>query len=49
MELFHLHDSGSGLDQAFINTLPVFAYREIVVGSGGDGAKEPFECAVCLC
>ncbi|OWM71560.1 hypothetical protein CDL15_Pgr005747 [Punica granatum] len=40
-QLFHLHDSG--LDQAFIDALPVFQYREIV------GIKEPFDCAVCLC
>ncbi|XVE67958.1 hypothetical protein DITRI_Ditri09bG0029700 [Diplodiscus trichospermus] len=40
-QLFHLHDSG--LDQAFIDALPVFQYREIV------GVKEPFDCAVCLC
>lgn len=40
-QLFHLHDSG--LDQAFIDALPVFLYKEIV------GAKEPFDCAVCLC
>ncbi|XP_062228563.1 RING-H2 finger protein ATL46-like [Phragmites australis] len=46
-QLFHLHDSG--LDQAFIDALPVFAYREIVVGCCGDGDKEPFDCAVCLC
>ncbi|XP_039806024.1 RING-H2 finger protein ATL46-like [Panicum virgatum] len=46
-QLFHLHDSG--LDQAFIDALPVFAYQEIVVGGGGDGDKEPFDCAVCLC
>lgn len=46
-QLFHLHDSG--LDQAFIDALPVFAYRDIVVGGGGDGDKEPFDCAVCLC
>ncbi|KAL5225861.1 hypothetical protein ABZP36_012500 [Zizania latifolia] len=46
-QLFHLHDAG--LDQAFIDALPVFAYREIVVGGGGDGDKEPFDCAVCLC
>ncbi|XP_047065712.1 RING-H2 finger protein ATL46-like [Lolium rigidum] len=43
-QLFHLHDSG--LDQAFIDALPVFSYREIVVGAGD---KEPFDCAVCLC
>ncbi|KAK4426160.1 RING-H2 finger protein ATL46 [Sesamum alatum] len=40
-QLFHLHDSG--LDQAFIDALPVFSYKEIV------GPKEPFDCAVCLC
>lgn len=40
-QLFHLHDSG--LDQAFIDALPVFHYTEIV------GLKEPFDCAVCLC
>ncbi|KAL3752437.1 hypothetical protein ACJRO7_013140 [Eucalyptus globulus] len=40
-QLFHLHDSG--LDQAFINSLPVFRYKEIM------GLKEPFDCAVCLC
>ncbi|XP_059644964.1 RING-H2 finger protein ATL46-like [Cornus florida] len=40
-QLFHLHDSG--LDQAFIDALPVFMYKEIV------GRKDPFECAVCLC
>ncbi|KAI9121461.1 hypothetical protein K1719_008494 [Acacia pycnantha] len=39
-QLFHLHDSG--LDQAFIDALPVFQYGEIV------GLKEPFDCAVCL-
>ncbi|XP_075494112.1 RING-H2 finger protein ATL46-like [Primulina tabacum] len=40
-QLFHLHDSG--LDQGFIDALPVFSYKEIV------GPKEPFDCAVCLC
>lgn len=39
--LFHLQDSG--LDQASIDALPVFHYRDIV------GLKEPFDCAVCLC
>ncbi|KAG8653985.1 hypothetical protein MANES_05G088400v8 [Manihot esculenta] len=39
-QLFHLHDSG--LDQAFIDALPVFLYKEI------KGLKEPFDCAVCL-
>lgn len=41
-QLFHLHDSG--LDQAFIDALPVFMYKEIVGAN-----KEPFDCAVCLC
>ncbi|KAL3833176.1 hypothetical protein ACJIZ3_007912 [Penstemon smallii] len=40
--LFHLHDSG--LDQAFIDALPLFTYKEIV-----GPKKEPFDCAVCLC
>ncbi|KAE8688311.1 RING-H2 finger protein ATL47 [Hibiscus syriacus] len=40
-QLFHLHDSG--LDQSFIDALPVFLYKEIT------GLKEPFDCAVCLC
>ncbi|KAM1058698.1 hypothetical protein ACFX2B_023308 [Malus domestica] len=40
-QLFHLHDSG--LDQAFIDALPVFQYRDIV------GLNEPFDCSVCLC
>lgn len=40
-QLFHLHDSG--LDQAFIDSLPVFLYKDIM------GLKEPFDCAVCLC
>ncbi|CAL5338353.1 unnamed protein product [Camellia sinensis] len=39
-QLFHLHDSG--LDQAFVDALPVFLYKEIM------GLKEPFDCAVCL-
>ncbi|KAM6569898.1 hypothetical protein CsatB_017883 [Cannabis sativa] len=41
-QLFRLHDSG--LDQAIIDALPVFYYKEIIMGS-----KEPFDCAVCLC
>ncbi|CAH2080015.1 unnamed protein product [Thlaspi arvense] len=45
-QLFHLNDSG--LDQAFIDALPVFHYKEIVSGSNG-AAQEPFDCAVCLC
>ncbi|KAK7317599.1 hypothetical protein RJT34_01971 [Clitoria ternatea] len=40
-QLFHLHDSG--LDQAFVDALPVFLYKDII------GLKEPFDCAVCLC
>ncbi|CAA3000017.1 RING-H2 finger ATL47 [Olea europaea subsp. europaea] len=39
--LFHLHDSG--LDQAYIDALPMFLYKDVV------GSKEPFDCAVCLC
>ncbi|KAK9277970.1 hypothetical protein L1049_027527 [Liquidambar formosana] len=39
-QLFRLHDSG--LDQAFIDALPVFHYKDIM------GLKEPFDCAVCL-
>lgn len=40
-QLFHQHDSG--LDQSFIDALPVFVYKEVM------GPKEPFDCAVCLC
>ncbi|XP_065848553.1 RING-H2 finger protein ATL13 [Euphorbia lathyris] len=40
-QLFHLHDSG--VDQSFIDTLPVFKYKAII------GLKNPFDCAVCLC
>nr|XP_043608023.1 RING-H2 finger protein ATL47-like [Erigeron canadensis] len=40
-QLFNLHDSG--LDQAFIDALPLFLYKELM------GLKEPFDCAVCLC
>ncbi|KAK8697509.1 hypothetical protein V6N13_113654 [Hibiscus sabdariffa] len=40
-QLFHLHDAG--VDQAFIDNLPVFHYKAIV------GVKNPFDCAVCLC
>ncbi|CAH8355688.1 unnamed protein product [Eruca vesicaria subsp. sativa] len=41
-QLFHLHDSG--VDQSFIDTLPVFHYNSII------GLKNyPFDCAVCLC
>lgn len=40
-QLFRLHDSG--LDQASIDTLPVFFYKDII------GLKDPFDCAVCLC
>ncbi|XP_047308949.1 RING-H2 finger protein ATL47-like [Impatiens glandulifera] len=40
-QLFHLHDSG--LDQEYIDALPVFLHKEIM------GLKESFDCAVCLC
>ncbi|XVF47800.1 hypothetical protein PTKIN_Ptkin03bG0140000 [Pterospermum kingtungense] len=40
-QLFHLHDAG--VDQSFIDTLPVFNYKSII------GVKNPFDCAVCLC
>ncbi|OWM65382.1 RING-H2 finger protein ATL46-like [Punica granatum] len=40
-QLFRLHDSG--LDQACIDALPVFYYKDII------GLKEPFDCPVCLC
>ncbi|KAJ0470438.1 putative transcription factor C2H2 family [Helianthus annuus] len=39
--VFHLHDSG--LDQTFIDDLPVFMCNKVV------GANEPFDYAVCLC
>ena len=45
-QLFHLHDAE--LDQDVIDALLVFLYREVVVGASA-GAKEPFDCAVCLC
>ncbi|KAL5206972.1 hypothetical protein ABZP36_031407 [Zizania latifolia] len=44
-QLFHLHDAG--VDQAFIDALPVFLYRNVVGGAGA--GKDPFDCAVCLC
>ncbi|KAG8378943.1 hypothetical protein BUALT_Bualt07G0037100 [Buddleja alternifolia] len=40
-QLFQLHDSG--LDQALIDALPIFYYKEIM------GLKEPFDCASCQC
>ncbi|KAL3586367.1 hypothetical protein D5086_013234 [Populus alba] len=40
-QLFHLHDAG--VDQTFIDALPVFQYKAII------GLKNPFDCAVCLC
>ncbi|CAN6239198.1 unnamed protein product [Urochloa humidicola] len=50
-QLFHLHDAG--VDQAFIDALPVFLYRNVVGAAagrgGGESGKEPFDCAVCLC
>ncbi|KAL7600416.1 hypothetical protein Lser_V15G21464 [Lactuca serriola] len=43
-QLFRLQDSG--LDQSFIDNLPVFNYKEIIIiGS----QQYPFDCAVCLC
>ncbi|XP_062027481.1 RING-H2 finger protein ATL46-like isoform X1 [Rosa rugosa] len=39
--LFHLHDLG--LDQAVIDSLPVFCCKDIV------GSDEQFDCAICLC
>jgi hypothetical protein len=41
-QLFHLHDAG--VDQAFIDALPVFLYHSVL-----GGGKDPFDCAVCLC
>lgn len=41
-QLFHQHDSG--LDQAFIDALPVFLYADLVAAK-----EEPFDCAVCFC
>ncbi|GJN00713.1 hypothetical protein PR202_ga17911 [Eleusine coracana subsp. coracana] len=45
-QLFHLHDAG--VDQAFIDALPVFPYRAVAAArkQSSDG---PFDCAVCLC
>ncbi|KAK7291646.1 hypothetical protein RIF29_06956 [Crotalaria pallida] len=42
-QLFRLHDSG--LDQALIDSLPVFYYQDLL----GLKNNEPFDCAVCLC
>ncbi|CAN0912319.1 Putative RING-H2 finger protein ATL49 [Linum grandiflorum] len=44
-QLFHLHDSG--VDQSFIDTLPIFLYKSILVGPGST-KSDPFDCAVCL-
>ncbi|WVZ82224.1 hypothetical protein U9M48_029510 [Paspalum notatum var. saurae] len=54
-QLFHLHDAG--VDQSFIDALPVFPYRAVVGRrrrrKGGEDdeeeEEEPFDCAVCLC
>ena len=46
-QLFHLHDAG--VDQAFIDALPVFLYRNVVGAAGRGEGKDPFDCAVCLC
>ncbi|XP_020694130.1 RING-H2 finger protein ATL13 [Dendrobium catenatum] len=40
-QLFHLHDEG--VDQSFIDSLPIFLYKSII------GLKDPFDCVVCLC
>ncbi|KAL3512904.1 hypothetical protein ACH5RR_025621 [Cinchona calisaya] len=40
-QLFLMHDSG--LDQAVIDALPIFYYKDLT------GLKEPFDCVVCLC
>ncbi|KAI4339346.1 hypothetical protein MLD38_024299 [Melastoma candidum] len=45
-QLFRLHDSG--LDQAVIDSLPVFLFGEITKSSSPPW-KEQFDCAVCLC
>lgn len=42
-QLFHLHDAG--VDQSFIDTLPVFNYKSII----GGVKNNAFDCAVCLC
>lgn len=39
-QLFHLHDSG--IEQAFIDALPVFLYKAV------KGLKEGSDCAICL-
>ncbi|XP_066374381.1 RING-H2 finger protein ATL46-like [Miscanthus floridulus] len=47
-QLFHPHDAG--VDQAFIDALPVFPYRAIAAAAAAkDHDSEPFDCAVCLC
>ncbi|XP_019160103.1 PREDICTED: RING-H2 finger protein ATL13-like [Ipomoea nil] len=42
-QLFHLHDAG--VDQSFIDTLPIFNYKAII----GVKNQNHFDCAVCLC
>nr|GMC56178.1 RING-H2 finger protein ATL13-like [Ipomoea batatas]GMD24979.1 RING-H2 finger protein ATL13-like [Ipomoea batatas] len=42
-QLFHLHDAG--VDQSFIDTLPIFNYKAII----GLKNQNHFDCAVCLC
>ncbi|KAG8077173.1 hypothetical protein GUJ93_ZPchr0006g43212 [Zizania palustris] len=44
-QLFHLHDAG--MDQTFIDALPIFVYRAVV--GAGFNKDDPFDCAVCLC
>ncbi|KAL5200288.1 hypothetical protein ABZP36_021491 [Zizania latifolia] len=44
-QLFNLHDAG--VDQTFIDALPIFVYRAVV--GAGFHKDDPFDCAVCLC
>ncbi|KAL5201285.1 hypothetical protein ABZP36_035639 [Zizania latifolia] len=55
-QLFSLHEDGAGagpgLDQAAIDALPAFPYRDLLAGAAAAaaaGGKRQFDCAVCLC
>ncbi|KAG8056602.1 hypothetical protein GUJ93_ZPchr0002g25213 [Zizania palustris] len=55
-QLFSLHEDGAGtgpgLDQAAIDALPAFPYRDLLAGTAAAvaaGGKRQFDCAVCLC
>ncbi|KAL5230354.1 hypothetical protein ABZP36_029130 [Zizania latifolia] len=52
-QLFNLHEDGAGagprLDQAAIDVLPAFPYRDLLAGAAAAGGKRQFDCAVCLC